>query len=264
MRIFYNNTEISKETERLDDSVYKLNYTSGSYLYIATDFPFNHIYFKLGDVVNSISATMKIEYYGSNWNEVVELRDGTNGLTKSDFVEFTPSRNASWSLQTDSTVIGLSKVVYEKYWTRISFNETLTANIDLSFVGNKFSDDQDLFAEYPIFSNSDFMSAFKLGKDSWEEQHIKASEMINMDLIKKGVILGPEQLLERRKFIGSSVCKTAEIIFTAFGNDYVEQKTAAREEYFKRLDLSQYSIDVNSDGILSPVDVQTKVGWLSR
>lgn len=264
MRVFYNNNEITKEIERLDESVYKLNYVSGSYIYVATDFPFNHVYFTMGDVKNEVSANMKVEYYGSSWNEVVELRDNTNGLTKSDYIEFTPNRNVMWSLQTDSTEIGLTKVVYEKYWTRISFDQTLTTDVDLSFAGNKFSDDQDLFSEYPIFSNSDFMSAFKLGKDSWEEQHIKSSEMINMDLIKKGVILGPEQLLERRKFIGASVCKTAEIIFTAFGNDYLEQKTAAREEYFKRLDLSQYSADVNNDGIVSPIDVQSKVGWLSR
>lgn len=159
-------------------------------------------------------------------------------------------------------MIGLAKTLYDKYWLRISFDASF--DFELSFLGHKFSDDTDLFTEYPVFNNSDFLTAFKSGKTSWEEQHIKAAEIIAMDLMKKSVILGPEQILERRKFIGASVCKTAEIIFTAFGNDYLEQKNAAREAYYQRLDLSQYAIDASGDGILSPAELQTRQGWLSR
>jgi hypothetical protein len=231
---------------------------------MASDFPFNNLFIKLGDNKNLVAANMKVEYWGSKWNEVVELRDGTNGLFNDGYIEFTPDKNATWNLEDDSDEIGLTKIVYNKYWVRVSFNVNLTASISLSFIGHKFSDDSDLFTEYPIFSNTDFMTAFKLGKNSWEEQHVKAAEMITMDLMKKSVILGPEQILERRKFIGASVCKTAEIIFTAFGNDYLEQKNAAREAYYQRLDLSQYAIDSRGDGILSPDELRTRQGWLSR
>jgi len=104
----------------------------------------------------------------------------------------------------------LTKVVYDKYWVRISFDLTLGATCALSFIGNKFSDDTDLFYEYPIFNSSNFLTAFKSGKTDWEEQHVKAAELIIDDLQKKSVIIGAGQILDRKKFIGASVCKVAE------------------------------------------------------
>lgn len=263
MRVLFNNVEISKEVERLDTSSFSMTYVVGDFIHIASDFPFNHIFIKPGTIKNVINASMKVEYYGSGWNEAVELRDETNGLKTEGFIEFTPNENKGWTME-DASTAGLTKVIYEKYWMRISFNVDLTAAIDLSFMGHKFSDDTDLFMEYPIFNDSNFLSAFKSGKTTWEEQAVKAADLICMDLMKKSVIIGPEQILDRKKFIGASVCKTAEIIFTAFGNDYLEQKKTSREDYYHRLDLSQYAIDTNGDGILSPIELRTKQGWLSR
>lgn len=265
MRFFHNNDEITSNTERLDSSTYSLTYLSGDYIYVASDFPFNHLYLKLGTVKNLVPSTaMTVEYYGTSWNSVVELSDGTFGLSDSGFIDFTPNRNYGWSLATDSTVVGISKTLYDKYWTRISFNQNLTASIDLSFLGIKFSDDNDLFSEYPVFNDSNFLAAFKAGKTDWEEQEIKASSLIIDALKKKNVIVAAEQVLDRKRFIGSSTCKTAEIIFTAFGNDYLEQKKAAKEEYSKRLDLSQYNIDKDNNGILTPSEVVQSQGWLCR
>ena len=264
MRIFKNNVEITKEVSRLDSSVYKLNYATGSYIYIASDFPFNHTFIKLGAVKNLISATMKVEYYTTTWDQVVELRDETNGLKQDGFIEFTPNRNFGWAQTVDSSEAGVSVVVYNKYWTRISFNQNLTADAELSFIGNKFSDDDDLFSEFPVFNDANFLTAFKAGKTSWEEQHLKAAELIIQDLQKKQVIIGKEQILDKVKFLGASVCKVAEIIYTAFGNDYIEQRKIAKEEYSKRIDLSQYNIDLNGSGELEPMEIQARTNWLSR
>lgn len=264
MRIFHDNVEITKELIRLNGIHVDLDYVVGDFIYIASDLPFNHFYLKHAPPANNISATMKIEYYGSGWNEVVDLKDETNAIFNDGYIEFTPNRNAGWSRASSSLDFGLTKVVYDKYWIRISFDATLKANCELSFLGNKFSDDIDLFHEYPVFNNADFLNAFETGKTDWEEQHVKAAEVIIADLIKKRVVIAPEQILDRRKFIGASVCKAAEIIYTAFGNDYIEQKREAAAEYLKRLDLSQYSTDLNNNAILEPVELQTRQGWLSR
>lgn len=263
MRIFKDNKEITKQIQRLDNDIYYMDYLVGDYLYFASDFPFNHLYFKIGDA-NGIAATMKLEYYTTSWTECVELRDETNSFVTSGYVEFTPNRNFGWAQTVDSSQAGVSTVVYNKYWTRISFNVDLTAEIQLSFIGNKFSEDEDLFSEFPIFNDSNFLSAFQVGKISWEEQHIKAAELIIQDLQKKAVIIGAEQILDKRKFLGASVCKVAEIIYSAFGNDYLEQRKIAKEEYSKRLDLSQYNVDLNGSGNLEPMEIQARTNWLSR
>jgi hypothetical protein len=155
-------------------------------------------------------------------------------------------------------------VVYDKYWMRISFNQNLKQNLVLNFIGYKFSDDSDLFAEFPIFNDVNFLTAFSSGKTNWEEQHAKAAELIIQDLQKGGVIVAPEQILDKKRFLGASVCKVAEIIFTAFGNDYLEQRKAAKEEYTSRLDLSQFNVDNDNDGILSPGEVVARQNWLRR
>ena len=264
MRIFHDNLEITKELVRLNGIHADVDYELGDFIYIASDLPFNHFFLKMATPVNNVPASMKVEYYGSGWNEVVDLKDETNALFNTGFVEFTPNKNAGWSMASSSVDFGLGKVVYDKYWIRISFNATLKANCELSFLGNKFSDDIDLFHEYPIFNNTDFLTAFEADKGDWEVQHVKAAEVIIADLIKKRVIIAPEQILDRRKFIGASVCKVAEIIYSAFGNDYLVQKKEAYDEYHRRLDLSQYSTDTNNNAILEPVDTQARQGWLSR
>lgn len=264
MRIFHDNLEITKDLIRLNGVHVDFSYVLGDFVYIATDLPFNHFYLKHAPPANNIPATMKVEYYSAGWNEVVDLKDETNAIFTDGFVEFTPNRNATWSRTSSSVDFGLGKTVYDQYWIRISFDATLKANCELSFLGNKFSDDTDLFHEYPIFNNADFLTAFEAGKGDWEEQHVKAAEIIVADLTKKRIIIAPEQILDRRKFIGASVCKVAEIIYTAFGNDYLEQKKEAAAEYYKRLDMSQYAIDTNGDAILEPAELQTRQGWLSR
>lgn len=263
MRIFHNNIEITKEVTRLDSSNSVLNYTSGDFIYISSDLPFNHLFIKQS-VHNDVAAVMSVEYYAAGWVPVIELNDETNGLFVDGFVEFTPNKNNGWTMEPYSTNVGLTKMIYDKYWVRISFDVTLKVTTALSFIGNKFSDDTDLFFEYPIFNNANFLTAFKSGKTDWEEQHVKAAELIIADLQKKSVILGAGQILDRKSFIGASVCKVAEIIYTAFGNDYVDQKKEALSEYYKRLNLSQYSVDANNDAILEPLEQQSRQGWLSR
>lgn len=262
MRIFKNNTEITKEIGRLDSTVYALSYTISDHIYISSDLPFNHLFIKLGTTKSVASAVMKVEYSNGNWIESVELRDDTLGLSQDGFIEFTPNRNHGWSKALDSSQVGLTKVVYDKYWMRISFDKALTA--DISYIGHKFSDDTDLFSEYPIFDDANFMTAFKSGKTSWEEQHIKASDIIINDLIKKRIIISTEQILNRGKFITASVCKVAEIIFTSFGNDYDGGRKLANEEYLKRMDMSQYDVDTNANASLEIGEIASSQGWVNR
>jgi hypothetical protein len=263
MRIFHNTNEITKKVSRLDTDAYSMDYVAGDYLYIASDFPFNHFYLSLGADVNLISASMSIEYYNSGWNSVIELVDDTASLSASGNVEFTPNRNSVWSMLTDSSVLAVGKTLYNKYWMRVSFNATLET-VDFAFIGNKFSDDTDLFSEYPLFDDSNFLTSFKTGKTSWEEQHIKAADLIIQDLQKKSVIITEGQILDRKKFVNASVCKVAEILFSSFGNDYEAQRKIAANEYSARLNLSQYSIDTNGNAILDPDEVRASSGWLSR
>lgn len=92
MRIFHNAVEITKEVSRLDTENKELNYVTGDFIYIGSDFPFNHFYLKHAPPANNVAATMKVEYYSTTWNEVIELRDETNAIFEDGYVEFTQIR----------------------------------------------------------------------------------------------------------------------------------------------------------------------------
>lgn len=274
MRVFFkdgsNIQEITKQINKYKSDTYMLTMTSSDAIYIASDFPLNHFFIKVGAVVNESPSEMIIDYWsGQGWTPVVNKNDYTEAFSQSGFVEFTPDRDVSWTCESSSygsnSVQGLeSIVVYDKYWLKISFTNNLDPSIDLEWLGNLFSQDDDLFSEFPIFNDQTFLTAFETGKTNWEEQHVKAAELIIQDLKKKNVIFGAEQILDQNVFLPSSVCKVAEIIFNAFGKDYQDQLNGARNEYMKRIDLSKYLIDKNNNGIEDAVDVVSFEGWLSR
>lgn len=274
MRVFFkdvvNVSEITKEINRYKSDTYLLTMTTSDAIYVATDFPLNHLYVKMGEVVNTVSSVMEISYWSaSGWTPVANINDYTYGLTESGFIDFTPDINESWLRQdTNSsgvTIDELSDVkVYGQYWIKIKFDTNLLPAIELEWIGNKFSDDVDLFSEFPIFNDSTFLTGYEAGKTNWEEQHIKAADLIIQDLKRKNIILGKEQILERDVLLPAATAKVAEIIFNAFGNDYRQQRQDAAIEYSKRIDLSKFVVDLNENAIKDQADIISSQGWLNR
>jgi hypothetical protein len=250
--------EYSTKTKTFD-------YTTGQdYLFLGARAPFNHIYFKLSSL-NLVACSMTVEYWnGSSWEPVVELLDETQGFTQSGFVQFTPNKNVSWTTEDTSSVTGISSAtIYDRFWLRISFNQTLTGSTALDFVGHLFSDDVDLAADYPDLVRSAVMTSFSAGKTSWQEQHVKAAAVLVQDLINKGVLDDGAQILDWREFSLAAVHKTAEIIFRAFGADHVDNEITARKEYNERLSKAFYRIDKN-DNAIEDADEEDHGGFLSR
>lgn len=273
MRIFHKTgasiVEFSDKVKKFSPDVTSVEMLSGDYLYIASDFPFNHVYFNFADTVNTIPTGMNIDYFSTNdWVPVVNKIDGTESFTKSGFVEFTPNKDNSWDRESTNyggdLIQDLSTItVYDMYWCRISFDQDLEL-FDFNWIGNLFSDDNDLFSEYPIFADQTFLTAFAAGKIDWKEQHVKASELIIQELKRKNIIFGSEQILDRYVLMPASVAKTAEIIYNAFGRDYNDSRDNARKEYDKRMDLSRFVVDTNNNAIKEPYELQSSQGWLSR
>jgi len=246
------------------------NYTtSQDALYIGSKMAFNHIYFKLG-VVSAVSATMTVEYWnGNSWEPVVELIDETVGLTQSGMIKFFPNKQAGWQMASTnsdgSTVTGLTSVkIYDQFWLKITFNATLTSGTYLDWVGNIFSNDDDLSSEFPDFAKQSVKTSFKPGKQDWEEQHVKAANILAQDLIDKGIIYETGQILNSEDYRESSVMKVAEIIFRALGDDFTDQRQQAREEYQHRLAKRLHAVDTNADAIEQVIERRAESGWMSR
>lgn len=273
-RIFYSDNGILRDfsvnLNKYDEIESEFHYIAGEdYLYIGSRLPFNSLYFKVTHK-NTSPANMYVEVFdGENWEFVNELIDETGAFAKSGYITFVPDRDAGWEMEdtntNGATVPGLESVkIYDKYWMRISFDAELSNHVCLSWVGHIFADDADLGSEYPDLVKTSVKHAFKQAKQNWEEQLVRASEVIIEDLLINRNILDSSQILDRYDYRSACIQKAAEIIFNAFGDDFVDQKQRAREEYQRRLSIPTKKIDLNANGVEEVYEARNTQGWLSR
>ena len=266
---------LSKNGTLKDLSLLVASYHTGSalveiealndFIYISSRLPFNNIYLKLSQGNTQLSE-MGIEYYGNNgWIEAVEVLDETLCMTKSGHVQFTPNKNHPWKMASTDEITELNtKVIYDQYWIRIKSSIDLSP-VKIEWVGNLFSSDQDLGTEFPDLLRSTTLTSFKVGKTNWQEQHALAAAVIVGDLVNKGAITGVEQILNWRDFTNASVSKVSEIVFTSFGDDYIDNVISSRREYSERMSKRLNRIDKNNNAIEDKEERETSnVGYFTR
>lgn len=242
--------------------------TNTDYVYIGQMFPFNHLYFKLGTIVNDVVSTMKIEYWSSNqWKEVAEIIDDTNvsgaPLAQPGFITWVPNKNDNWNH--DDTVRGDGSVeqitgmgavkIYDQFWIRVSFSAGLKATTQLNWVGNLFSNDSDLFAEHSQLNKSSYLTSIEAGKTTYEEQAVIAAKVVIDDLSVNDSILHQGQILERDDFRLVSVSKTAEIVYGLLGRDYDTYAEKANKNYLARMKKKNKTIDTQLNARIDQQEV---------
>ncbi len=235
-------------------------------LYIGRTHPFNSFFLKSTANAEASNATVEV-WNGNDWEDVVELIDNTslNGvsLAQDGFFEFVPNKNTSWQREDTDTITDLtSKEIYNRYWIKITFSNDLTTDLDLKWLGEVFSDDNDLGSEFPEIISSNFKTA--MGVTNWESQHVQAAKIIIKDLISRNLITGGEQILNRDDLVLPSISKTAEIIFNSMGDDYTDQKISAGKEYQSRITKALPLIDLNNNAIIDVGEKTTSMGRFYR
>lgn len=264
-------TDHSVQLSEFDTGASTIAITTSDALYLGSDYPFNHRYIEIGtanDQASSISVSL---WSGTAWVSAVDVIDQTKVsgacLAQSGIISWVPDRDqTSWSPQANSKDISdLSTTrIYDLYWVKLTFSGDLKASTSLKYVGHKFSTDAQLETEYPDLLRSDLMTAFKAGKTNWLEQTIGAAEYIVQSLREKGIIISRDQILDWSLFQRASIHKTAEIIMSAFGEDYRDAASRASGRYKNSLDLKAYSVDQDKNAQLTPKEKAPTTEWLTR
>lgn len=262
------NGTLTDLTTILDDykngsSEIEINHTQDA-IFIGAIHPFNSKFFKIKTPAVS-SLLPKIEYWtgSSDWKEAIELIDETEGLTKSGFITIVPNKDHGWIREDTNRIAALySKVIYDLFWMKISFGASDT--VELSWVGELFSNDDDLSNEFPDLLRSQTLDSFETGKTNWEAQHVIAAKLIIDDLRSKKIIDYKEQLLDRKEFTLASVQKCASIIYSSFGDDYLNNKRECDIEYKKRISKDIFNIDRNQSAQVNTQSITQRQTRLSR
>lgn len=248
-----------------------IDYTAGEdYIYIGSYLPYNHKWFEL-NVVNANAANIGIAIWdGDTFNEVIEILDmtssGTATMAQSGIVRFTHDRDETWKRETDSfDVTGLeASEIYNMHWSRISFTADLTDTFSISFVGQKFSDDNDLYLYYPDLNQAALKTAFESGKTNWNDQAFLAAKLIERDLNKRASMLSADQIIDYEYMNEPSVHKVAELIFHGLGRSYTDLMKEAAAKYESAMSETYLRLDLNADGDLSSAERKYRQGFLRR
>lgn len=244
---------------------------STDYLYLGSLLPLNHKFFEI-ETANAVVADVSVDiWYARSWVPAVDVIDYTTSaagasLAQSGVIRWSTNRLKGWDSELDSSdVTGLTgTVINDMYWTRFSWSATLTATVAIKAVGQKFSSDADLYAEYPIFNNSVWLESWETGKTTWDEQHFIAADRIAKDLLKGGILKSKDQILDYELFNEASVHKVAEIIFSALGDAYVGSAKAARNNYLDAIKLRSFGLDKNRSGNLEEAERSIDVYRMQR
>ncbi len=258
-KIIINDTDYTHEmNDFYSESTVSL--LSTSEIIIGTRYPTNHVYLKVGTVPNIETSTMSVSIWnGKEWKSTVNIVDETYTLSKSGYVTWLKDKDESWGID-NSEDLGLTVIDYDLYWYKISFSADLTPDVNLDWIGEKYSNDDLLGAEYPDLIRSNVKAAFETGKTDWNEQHVHASKLLIKDLISKKLVVDEAQILCREELELACVSKVAEIIFNAMGDDYIDQKIAAFKEYQQRLNKALPKVDKNNNATLDRSEMKVCTG----
>ena len=155
-------------------------------IYIGSDLPFNHRYFEMS-VVNTLDSSISVSVWtGAQWTAAVNIIDNTSlsdaSLGQNGIISWVPDKDsASWNIQQDSDDIpDLQGIhIYDLYWARLTFSDDFNPLTALSFIGHKFSQDEDLAGLYPELNTTASKSMFSTGKTNWNAQHILAADCLS-------------------------------------------------------------------------------------
>lgn len=256
--------EVTQELHSYFTAAYVFpSYTAGQdYLYIGSYFPFNNFFVKVSSA-NAVSANLLAHIWdGREWKACVDIIDQTSlagvALAQDGIISWTKDKNHTWSREDTNnqgqSVLGLeTKNIYDLFWVRLSWSANLTAGTSIKYMGQKFSDDYQLGAEYPDLDTAEARQAFNqgLGKNDWEEQTVVAAQAIITDLKVSNTIVDSAQIIEWDILTRASMHKTAEIIYSAFGPDYEEHRKKAQDAYRREMDNSFKRLDENQDATIN-------------
>lgn len=251
--------DLSNTLDRLEAGTWDMSGFSHAqdHIYMGLDHPINSFYLHLSSADATILDKIQVEYWTNDgWTSVVDAVVAEGDVANSGWVDFTPNKNNTWKKESSNDgsqqVTGITDVViYDKYWLRLSFSSSVQPDSPvMSYLGPKLCGDESFATEYPDLVRSDFKSAYSSGRTDWADIHVRATNIIFEDLKRKGVIYHPGQILRRKEWIYACISKSAQIIYAAMGDDYVDQMNMAKAEYRERFDKTLAIFDLDKDGMV--------------
>lgn len=266
-------TDVSLDNQN-ESGGFVVNASETDYLYIGKYYPFNNFYSKVS-VPNDETSSLSIQYWageGNGWKDAVDVIDATSvsgkTLSQSGLIQFSPHRLYSWgkiydTSETSGTPTELqSLTIYNLYWLRLKFSAVLKDTTEIKKICYAFTQSQQLNNLDNLINN--YLTSFQIGKTSWEDEIITASEYVINDMRSKGIIKNEGQILRINDVSIPTDWRTLAIIYYSLGPSFEKQYIEALRMYEKTLNIERMSIDENEDGYLDDGEKDNHIRRLIR
>lgn len=280
-RVFFSDngvlTDYTRELNDFRKGSVSLSVTAAEdYLYVGSDFPFNNQFFQI-ETANTVVSSVSMELWsgeGDGWKPAIDPLDFTSSAGKSfgqsGHITWKRDRDEGWLREDESTdVTGLitGPLIYRFYWMRFKWDADFSAT--LTHIGNRFSNDDELYSLYPDLDNQNMRDQWDRQNPSgtkltWDEQSFIAADAIINDLKSGNIMLSDSQLLDFEIFRDASIHKTAEIIYGGMGKSSQEDRNSAKTSFKDALNFKNFRIDRNRDANLSDAEKSTSITFMGR
>lgn len=267
-------TDISlRNQEETTSEIVDVQPTGSSYWYMAQHFPFNNFFFYL-DQPNSVATNLEIQYWGGKgieWVDAVDILDGsvTNGvpLSKSGVVQFSPNTRNTWNIVADTEnepqPSGLSTVnIFNVYWIRFRYADALTGTTSLKRLSYAFTQSQQL--DNLDTNINQYLTSFGAGKTDWNDEIMTASIQLVTDFKRRGLIVGPGEILRFDDVSMPCDLKTLILIYQNLGPAFRQKLLDAMSDYDRASSLARFTFDKGKDGFVDRQDIANTVAKLQR
>ena len=228
---------------------------SEDYLYIGQYFPTNNLYFSIG-TANTNACTISVEIWNNGWVDAVDVLDGTSSSGKSmatsGIIQWGIDKDdMGWTRVSDPTQeassFGLTSLkIYDLYWIRISFSESLSAGSTLKQIAYKFCTDNDLKAKAPDIN--DYLASWESGKANWSDQIIEGSKELVDYLKSQGLIKHAGNILRFDEVNTACSYLTLSLIHNGIGgDDFIALADREYGKFLKHIKNMPIVVDINSN-----------------
>ena len=273
MRILLDTGSLSdKSLDNQDDSINTtVALTSSDYIYVGQRLPFTNL-FLYSHVANTNTATLSVEYWnGTSWISAVDLLDGTSAsgktFAKSGIIQWSSEKSQGWQCVYDTSDSNSpaslqSITIYDCYWARLKVSATLSATTALKEITYAFTSTQEL-KKIDVEIDS-YLSAFASGKTEWNQEITTASKLLVTDLKRLGFVAGPGQVIELDDLYMAATFKCLELLYFNLGPSYKDRMDKMRKEYESVMNIQNFTLDSNKDGLLDQSEMGGTIRRLIR
>lgn len=241
-------TNYSADAQDFKRDSFQITMTTDDFIYVGYRKSINALYIAM-DVVNTISSSLNVEYYGESMWTTLEVSDDTRAFTRNGFI--------TWERVSDAANVTIAGE--ELCWIRIATNDDIDP-VTFQAINLIFADDHDMCSEVPALIDPCF---YPESQTSHILQHVASKNYIMSRLRSLGYIknssTGEENInewdvLDIYELRQSAMYYSIAQIYFNLSDDPDDQYWAKYREYDKKFEetfaLGRLRIDIDDDGVV--------------